>query len=123
MDKIIIKNLALKAYHGVLQEEKDNGQTFILDIIAYLDLTNARLSDDLNDTENYAEMIGTIKAVFLGEKNNLIERAAERVAESLLKKYKTLESVTIVLKKPEAPINADFDYVGVEITKSRGELK
>lgn len=123
MDKIIIKNLTLKAYHGVLQEEKDNGQTFILDIIAYLDLTNARLSDDLNDTENYAEMIGTIKAVFLGEKNNLIERAAERVAESLLKKYKTLESVTIVLKKPEAPINADFDYVGVEITKSRGELK
>ena len=123
MDKIIIKNLTLKAYHGVLQEEKDNGQTFILDIIAYLDLTNARLSDDLNDTENYAEMIGTIKSVFLGEKNNLIERAAERVAESLLKKYKTLESVTIVLKKPEAPINADFDYVGVEITKSRGELK
>ncbi len=122
MDKIIIKNLTLKAHHGVLQEEKENGQTFILDIIAMLDLTKARLSDDLNDTENYAEMIGTIKAVFLGEKNNLIERAAERVAESLLKKYKTLESVTIVLKKPEAPINADFDYVGVEITKSRGEL-
>lgn len=123
MDKIIIKNLTLKAHHGVLQEEKDNGQTFILDITALLDLTKARQSDDLNDTENYAEMIGTIKAVFFGEKNNLIERAAERVADSLLKKYKTIESITVLLKKPEAPINADFDYVGVEITKSRGELK
>lgn len=120
MDKIIIKGLALNAHHGVLQDEKDNGQPFILDITASLDLTDARKSDDLKDTENYSKMIGTVKAVFLSEKNNLIEHAAERVADSLLKNYDRLESVTVLLKKPQAPINADFDYVGVEITKTRG---
>ena len=39
----------------------------------------------------------------------------------ILNKYKTVESVTVLLKKPEAPINADFGYVAVEITKTRGE--
>jgi FolB domain-containing protein len=48
MDRIIIKGLTLNAHHGVLQDEKDNGQTFILDITASLDLTDARKSDDLN---------------------------------------------------------------------------
>lgn len=120
MDKIIINGLTLNAHHGVAKEEKDNGQTFILDITATIDLESARKSDNLNDTENYAKMIGTIKAVFMSEKNDLIERAAERVADALLKNYTKLQSVTVLLKKPQAPINADFQYVGVEITKTRG---
>ncbi|MBE6747929.1 MAG: dihydroneopterin aldolase [Ruminococcaceae bacterium] len=120
MDKIVINGLTLKAHHGVAQEEKDNGQIFILDIVASLDLSKARKTDDLNDTENYSKMIGTIKAVFLSEKNDLIEHAAERVADALLKNYNKIESVTVLLKKPQAPINAEFQYVGVEITKSRG---
>lgn len=121
MDKIFIKDLKLRAHHGVLTEEKEKGQNFILDITVTADLKKARVSDDLNDTVNYAKMIGTINAVFMGEKNNLIEHAAERVAEAILKNYETVESVTVLLKKPEAPINADFSYVAVEITKTRGE--
>ena len=121
MDKMIIKGLEIFAHHGVMQEEKEHGQKFILDVTATLDLTKARKSDKLDDTVNYAKMIGTIKAVFLSEKNDLIEHAAERVADSILKNYKKIESVTLLLKKPNAPINADFDYVAVEITKTRGE--
>ncbi|MBQ4102888.1 MAG: dihydroneopterin aldolase [Clostridia bacterium] len=120
MDKIYIKDLTLKAHHGVLPEEKENGQTFILDITITADLKKARESDNLSDTVNYAEMIGTISAVFMSEKNDLIEHAAERVADAILKKYKMVESVTVFLKKPEAPINADFGYVAIEITKIRG---
>lgn len=120
MDKIHIKGLTLKGYHGVFPEEKENGQIFILDIVASLNFKSARLTDDLNDTVSYADMIETIKTVFLSEKNDLIERAAERVAIALLEKYSKLECVTILLKKPQAPINEKFDYVGVEITKARG---
>ncbi len=119
MAKIIIKGLRLKAYHGVNPEEKENGQTFLLDITAQLDTKKAGLSDDLSDTVSYAKMIKTATAIFTAEKNDLIERAAERVASGLLSEYCALQSVTVLLKKPEAPINADFDYVAVEITKER----
>lgn len=120
LDKIYIKDLELKGYHGVADFEKKNGQLFVMDITAELDLTSARQSDDLNDTVNYAEMIDTIRKVFLSEKNDLIEHAAERVAATLIETYEKIWSVTVLLKKPQAPIDATFNYVGVEITKTRG---
>lgn len=52
------------------------------------------------------------------EKNDLIERAAERVAEAVLADF-PVEAVTVLLKKPRAPIAADFAYVAVEITRRR----
>lgn len=32
-----------------------------------------------------------------------------------------VEEVTVRLKKPRAPVAADFEYVAVEITRRRGE--
>ena len=90
MDKIHIKGLKFKGYHGVMDFEKEQGQEFVLDITASLDFTEARLSDDLNDTVSYADMIEPVKTVFLSEKNDLVERVAERVAAALLENYKKL---------------------------------
>ena len=36
MDKISIKGLRLFAYHGVNPEEKENGQTFVIDMDYYV---------------------------------------------------------------------------------------
>lgn len=119
MDKIIVKDLKVYAYHGVNPWEKTDGQNFILDITALLDFSQARLSDDLNDTVSYSKIIKKATAVLTAEKNSLIERAAERVAQGLLDEFPKIESVTVLLKKPEAPIKADFSYVAVEITKDR----
>ncbi len=118
MDKIVIKGLRVFAYHGVNPEEKENGQTFELDITLHTDLSRAGMTDDLNDTINYASVAKLASAVMLQEKNDLIERAAARVADAILENYPT-EAVTVLLKKPEAPMKADFDFVGVEITRTR----
>lgn len=118
MDKIVIKGLRVFAYHGVNPEEKENGQTFELDITLHTDLLRAGMTDDLNDTINYASVAKLASAVMLQEKNDLIERAAARVADAILENYPT-EAVTVLLKKPEAPMKADFDFVGVEITRTR----
>lgn len=121
MDKIVIKGLHLFAYHGVNPEEKENGQDFVLDIEATADLSNAGQTDCLDDTVSYAKMIKTVSRVFAAEKNDLIERAAQRTADALLSEYGKLSNVKILLKKPNAPINAQFDYVGVEIERCRQE--
>ena len=44
LDKIIINDLHLFAYHGVNLEEKINGQNFYLDITAHADLSKASRS-------------------------------------------------------------------------------
>ena len=121
MEKIIVKGLRLKAYHGVNPEEKINGQMFELDITALIDAKSANVSDELGDTVSYAKIIKTARAVFTAESYNLIEYAANKVCMAIMEEYPKLKSSTVLLKKPEAPISADFDYVAVEETITREE--
>lgn len=119
MDKIIIKGLKLFAYHGVNPEEKRDGQNFIIDITSKVELLKAGKSDELCDTVSYAKILKTARAAFCENKYDLIEAAAQRVADAVLNEYKDVKEVTVLVKKPEAPIKADFDYVAVEITRAR----
>ena len=120
MDKIVIKGLRIFAYHGVNPEEKEKGQPFVLDITLYKDLSLPGATDDLNDTVNYSHVAKTATRVMLAQKDDLIERAASRVAEAVLAEFPVRE-VTVRLKKPRAPIAGDFEYVAVEITRRAPE--
>lgn len=119
MDQIQIRGLHLFAYHGVNPEEKENGQNFILDVTLYTNIEKPGRTDDLNDTVNYSTAAKCAARVMAEGPYDLIERAASRVAEQLLLDFPTVEQVTVRLKKPEAPIKADFDYVAVEISRTR----
>lgn len=123
MGKIIVKGLKVYAYHGVNAQEKEEGQIFVLDIEALADLRVACMTDRLDDTVSYAKVIKFVCAVMTAEKNNLIEHAAQRVAEGLLNEFPALEGVKVTLKKPYAPVEADFEYAAVEIELKRSPVK
>ncbi len=122
MEKIIIKGLKIKANHGVLLQEKENGQLFILDMVAEIDVRKAQISDDLNHTVSYASMIKTATEVFTEQSYNLLECVANKVGTEILKEYPKLKSITVTVKKPDAPIDADFEYVAIEDTVTREQL-
>ena len=119
MDSIIIKDLRIYAYHGVNPEEKTQGQLFSFDIKCNLSLEKPCISDDVNDTVNYAKLIKCVKKTVISEKNDLLERVSQRVADALFEEFPAIDSLIIRMKKPEAPISADFDYVAVEIERTR----
>lgn len=119
MDRIIIKGLRLFAYHGVNPEEKEQGQDFILDIILHVNINEACSSDDVEDTVSYAKAVKTVRRVFCEKKYNLIEKCAQVTAQALLDEYPAVFKVEITLKKPQAPVKADFDYMAVNIVRSR----
>lgn len=121
MDKIVIKGLRVYAYHGVKETEKEKGQPFELDVTLSVDVSAAGQSDDLAQTVNYSKVAKRIVAVMQSEKNDLLERVSTRVAEMILTEFPVNE-VTVLLKKPRAPIAADFDYVAVEITRRREDF-
>lgn len=119
MDNIYIQGLKLFAYHGVNPEEQEDGQYFLLDIQAQTSLERASLSDDLEETVSYAQMIKTIRKAFLSQKCKLIERASRIVAQALLDEFPSLMSVKVKCRKPDAPMKAEFEYVAVEINVKR----
>lgn len=120
MDRIIVKGLKIFAYHGVNPEEKVNGQEFIIDAVLNADLSVPCKSDDLNDTINYAKVVKVIRNAMTDETYDLIERAAEEIADRILSQFEKVEKVEVILKKPHAPVSADFDYMAVNIIRERG---
>ena len=120
-DKIILKNMKFYAYHGVLPEERIKGQYFIIDVELYTNLTLAGNSDNLEHTVNYAEVYNDIKNITLKNKFMLIEKLAETIAKFILGKYKNVVKTKVLVKKPQAPIEGEFDWMGVEIERSRNQ--
>lgn len=123
MDKIIIKGLQIFAYHGVNPEEKVNGQNFVLDIVAYKDLKKAGATDNLDDTVSYAKILKMALRVFNEDKYDLLEKVAQRVAEQIFLEFEPINKVDICLKKPDAPIKAEFEYVAIEISRTREDFR
>ena len=119
MDKIYLKNVEIFANHGVFQEEKNLGQKFILDLELTLSLEEAGKSGDLTKSVHYGELCHGIEKEFTKVSYDLIETAAEKVAEYILINYPMVENVKVTLKKPWAPIGRHLDYAAVEITRER----
>ena len=122
MDKIKIDDIKIFGHHGVLPEEKKNGQYCFVSAELGLDLKKAGVSDKLAETVNYAEVTDLIRKEFTSTNYDTIEAAAEKLVEAILNGFTQIESVTVKVRKPDAPIDADFRDVSVEIGRSRHKV-
>jgi dihydroneopterin aldolase len=104
-------------YHGVLPHEATEGQEFIVDLLITLDLRAVSLSDDLNETINYADLAQIAHDNIVGESVQLIERLAGRIAEEISSAYSQITSVSVTVHKPHAPVTVDFEDISVTITR------
>lgn len=121
MDKIIIKGLKVMACHGVLPKEQETPQPFVLDVTLDTDLRAAGQSDALTDSVSYADVALLVEQTVRESRAQLLERVAAQVAAQVLTRF-PVQRVTVRLCKPQAPIPAAFDTVGVEITRTREDL-
>lgn len=115
MDKLYLKDVEIFAHHGVFKEEKNLGQKFILSLELEVSLREAAKSNDLTKSVHYGELCHNIEKEFQKESYDLIETAAEKIAEYILFNYTLVKGVKVLLKKPWAPINRHLDYAAVEI--------
>lgn len=116
MDRINLSGLRVYAYHGVLPEEKEKGQEFILDITIWLDTLPAGLSDELDKTVNYAKMAEEAVNAFTSQRFNLIEAAARKVSRTLIGKFELIREIEVTVNKPNAPIPLEFSNVSVTVS-------
>lgn len=122
MGTISLTGLRARGYHGVLDHERATGQTFIVDVQFDLDISQAAASDDVAATVNYAEVAAVVEQIITGEPVNLIETLAVTMADAILAKFASINSVDVTVNKPQAPIPADFSNVAVLVTRDRDAL-
>ncbi|MGL4999138.1 MAG: 2-amino-4-hydroxy-6-hydroxymethyldihydropteridine diphosphokinase [Cetobacterium sp.] len=119
MDKIYIKNLEFIGNHGVFPEEKFLQQKFIISVEMETSTRKAGVDDDLNHSTHYGFVAEDIEKVFFSQSFDLIEALAENIAKTILIKYSLIKNVKVIVKKPWAPIKKHFDFVAIEIYRSR----
>ena len=117
-DHITLKGLRVKAHHGVLDSEREQGQLFIIDVVAYLDLAPASHSDVLAETVDYGQLSQEIYRAVANDPVDLIETVAERVATVALH-HQAIDRVEVTVHKPQAPITVEFEDVSVTIVRAR----
>jgi dihydroneopterin aldolase len=102
-DVIRITGLTLHGYHGVFDEEKRDGQTFVVDLAIELDGQQAGETDTLANTVDYSHVVEAVAGVVTGESVDLIETLAYRVGVVVVA-FSGVVAVDVTVHKPHAPV-------------------
>jgi len=117
-DRIILNGMQFYGYHGVMAAEQELGQPFIVDLEMYCDLREAGEKDDLARTVDYSRVFALVQRIVTGERFQLIEALAERIAAEVLSGF-SISEVVVRVKKPHAPLQGIFTDVVVELRRGR----
>ena len=117
MDKvqfIELKEMSFYAYHGVMEQEKKVGNTYIVDLKLCTNLSKAIQTDNLEDTVNYAAIYEIVKEE-MKIHSQLLEHVAGRIISHIKQTFPEITSVEIRLAKLNPPISGDIKEAAVII--------
>lgn len=117
MDEIRIKGLKIFAHHGVYEEEKEQGQQFIVNAVLYTDMSRAGKSDEISDAIDYGAVCKLIDSFVRESCFHLLEALAHYLAEELLFQFPAIQKIDLEIEKPNAPIPLRFETVSVKISR------
>lgn len=115
-DRITLTGVRAFGRHGVLPEEREQGQEFVVDAVLRLDTRPAAASDALTDTVDYGALAQRLADVVGGAPVDLIETLAGRLADVCLADPRVFE-VEVTVHKPSAPIAVPFADVSVTVVR------
>ena len=118
-DRIVLEGMRFYGFHGVNPEERVLGQEYLVDLTVEMDLGSAGKSDRLEDTISYTHIYRAVREVMEGDSRNLLEAAAQSIADRVLTDF-PVDSVSVRVRKPHPPIRGSIiEYATVEIFRRR----
>jgi dihydroneopterin aldolase len=116
VDRIRIKGIRALGVHGVLPEEQERPQPFEVDVELLVDVTDAGVSDSLDDTVDYGAVCEAVNRIVTAEHYQLLERLATRIAEVCAGDPR-VRGVVVEVRKMQPPVRAAVDHVAVRIER------
>ena len=118
MGEIRLSDLTLYAYHGCFSEERKIGAEYRLDVWVRGDFSSAEKMDNLSKTVDYVR-ISDIVSEEMKVPSKLIEHVASRIVLKIFSEFSQIETVGIIIKKPNPPMNSYADSVEYKLEKTR----
>ena len=98
-----IENIKLWARVGVLDEERELGQLFNLDVFLWTDFEKCTANDDIKKTVDYSKLVEILKDQSKKIYCYTIEKYSNVILEIIDSKFK-LSKIKIILTKCDPPI-------------------
>jgi dihydroneopterin aldolase len=108
--RIEIAGITLHGLHGVLDEERRDGQLFTFDVVLELD---EPATDDIDATVDYRDVVACVREVSDGTAFQLLESLAAAVADELKRRF-PVGGVSVRVGKPELDLDGGHATVTAE---------
>jgi dihydroneopterin aldolase len=115
---IELHGIVLHAYHGVLAEERRDGQRFLVDVELDLEHEQAARSDRIEDAVDYREVVARVRQVSDARAYHLLEALASAIADALVADW-PVTGVRVRVRKPDVPLDPPVEYAAVAVERRR----
>ncbi|MBS1626450.1 MAG: dihydroneopterin aldolase [Bacteroidetes bacterium] len=120
MLSICLHNIIFRAYHGLYEEEKMNGNNFEVNVeIKYHPAE--KIIQSIEHTINYETVFNLVEAR-MKIATPLLETVAMEIAEKILQHFNLAEEIFISIKKLHPPIPNLKGSVGINYSLKRNEI-
>jgi dihydroneopterin aldolase len=115
---IELRDIHIYAHHGVMQQEREVGAWFTIDIILNINDFACAESDDIEGTVSYADVYEII-CKEMKEPSNLLEHVCKRISDSIYQAFTQVQGIEITLCKDTPPMGGDRLKAAVTIKSVR----
>jgi dihydroneopterin aldolase len=115
---IDITGLSVYTHHGVTAAEREVGQRLLIDVGFELDVCDATVTDELDDTVDYGAVCEQVWLAAQNQSYKTLERLCGAICDHLIDHF-GVDSVMVRATKPEPPIPLPVGEVAVEVWKER----
>ena len=115
-----LRGIRFRAYHGCLEEERRDGNDFVVDLTAVYDIEAAAKSDRLADAADYSGIYAVVAAQ-MAQPSDLLENVAWRIREAVIDGYPQLEHVRVRVAKLHPPVGGDCEMSAVTCGRTTPE--
>lgn len=115
---IELHGIVLHGYHGVLEEERRDGQRFLVDVELDLEHERAARSDGIEDAVDYRGVVERVRQISDDRVYHLLEAFAAAIADALLHEW-PVTAVRVRVRKPDVVLDPPVEYAAVSVERSR----
>lgn len=113
---IELEGLELWGHHGVLEEERRDGQRFLVDVELEPRDPTAATSDAIEDAVDYRRVVAVVQEVSDGTAFHLLEAFATAIADTLLQRL-PVRRVRVRVRKPDVVLALPVEYAAVSVER------
>ncbi len=115
---IELRDIHLFAHHGVMQQEREIGAWFTIDLILTVENHDSISTDNIDGTISYADVYDIVR-LEMKTPSNLLEHVCGRISKALYDRFVQLSGISVTLSKDTPPMGGDRLKAAVTLKSRR----